>query len=179
MILWSIQHSNQLKEFEETCVLLANKDHVDKDFQSSYDWLVTKMQHIPNLYQVEYPVWAWKNWYPDRAKPDLRKYTRQGKKGENLIRIEFEVDDSEVLVTDFDYWHSVLNYSYIHSTQAEEDEWSDGDWNDPKWKYSDDEIIKSWDNLFNLGDRAMGSNQACVWQIKKEQVRKIDHYKTR
>jgi len=179
MKLWSIQHLHQLEEFKNTQILTCDETYMDEDFKSSYDWIITKMKHIDNPYKANYPIWAWKNWTPENAKPDLRSYSRMSEKGKDLIRIEFEVEDKNILVTDFDYWHSVLNFGYIFPTKESEDDWCDDDWDDPKYKFTDEQIIKSWDNIFNLGERKSGYNQACVWYIHMDQVINITHFKTR
>jgi hypothetical protein len=63
-----------------------------------------------------YPVWAW----PER--PDLRRSALHAR-GEKAVMIECEVPRERVLLSDFMFWHLVLNNHYIALTRAEDDAW--------------------------------------------------------
>lgn len=59
---------------------------------------------------VIFPVWAWYQWEGMRKRPDMRVHGRNwGEKGTPIVLLTIEVPDNLVLLSDFDYWHCVLN----------------------------------------------------------------------
>ena len=54
------------------------------------------------------PRWAWYKYDETKYRPDLR-YSGYLKKGVKGVMIEFEESFENVLLTDFDEWHLVLN----------------------------------------------------------------------
>jgi hypothetical protein len=46
-------------------------------------------------------------------------------KGTRGVRVEFQVDDERVLLSDFDLWHYVLSYWYLPRSEKEGDEFED------------------------------------------------------
>jgi hypothetical protein len=66
------------------------------------------------------PVWAWFQWDGhQRRKPDLRAVRFWHSKGERAVRVECQVQDERVLLSDCDLWHYVLNCWYLPSTMAD------------------------------------------------------------
>lgn len=127
--------------------------------------------------------------------PDLRAsgHLPSGTAG---VRLELEVDPDEVLLSDFDLWHYVLNYWYLPTSA------SDGNRFQrelaavglsfyrsrplPDAKYHD-EIVSSWDRIFALdwSQRGLASPrkrkaiQACMWEIRPEMVRRRREFTAR
>ena len=84
-----------------------------------YAWLVLQMKkRIGSPPEgVTYPVWAWYKWRENRKKPDLRAERWQyGQKGDKFYRLEIEIPDREVLLSDFDEWICVLNEGLLADT---------------------------------------------------------------
>lgn len=87
--------------------------------------------------------------------------------------LAIEVPDNLVLLSDFDYWHCVLN---------------DGDIIfpiDDSAVYSEEEKQKSWENIFDISCSFEGevhphlSTQATMWEIKRKWVKKAEYFVAR
>ena len=61
-------------------------------------------QRLPN-YRGEYPVWIW------IKKPDMR-HSGHFEGGTKCVRLTLEIDPKNVLGSDFDDWHCVLNNTF-------------------------------------------------------------------
>lgn len=148
-----------------------------------------------------YPVWAWYQWQSDKKKkPDLRfgGYLPRGKKG---YRIEFEIEDDKVLLSDFDLFHYVLNYWYIPKNE-EEDNLFDYEMEKNKIEIFDlddfskdsrildelrNKVERSWDLIFHLdwydeyvthikNEKAI---QAAFWELRWDQVVDVKEFISR
>jgi hypothetical protein len=99
---------------------------------------------------VSYPIWAWHTRDWKHKKPDLRNIGL-GNKGEKSVCIEVEVPDNQVVLTDFDVWHFVLNKWYFDDSYSEEE------WEKLHAKYDrlDRDVkekvkIQSWQKVFDI-----------------------------
>lgn len=120
------------------------------------------------------------------GKPDICP-SSYSPKGSEWVRIEFKLDECEVLLSDFDLWHYVLNYWYLPESIDEgeifEKELKRAGYSFyedipiPCQKYHD-LIEKSWDKIFDikweekdltlLNDRK--SIQAIFWELSLDSV---------
>src|SRR5438270_10978789 len=130
--LWTIQHPDQWKLSESRGYIISDEQYIEPSFIIAYDWLVSKMNQLQNPYQAKFPVWAWYRYDDKNRRPDLRS-SGHFQKGEKAILIEFETDTNEILLSDFDEWHMVLNSS--------SDEIKTGYFQDEDVKYYFDNII--------------------------------------
>ena len=185
MRLWTIQPEEVYNLILEKGFYKCDGRKVDKFFKESYIWLSNQMKQKlkkkPN--NVSFPVWAWHTRNFKRKKPDLRS-SEYGTKGEKLVCIEIEVPDDEVLLTDFDAWHFVLNKWYLNTECWDEETfdadnlWLDSLSNEEKTK----EIEKSWQGIYNLDPKetdwcARGKwIQATFWELKKEYIKKVQFF---
>ena len=176
MILWTIQSIKAYKSLCENGVLIAGEDHAifESSWDAAYKWLADQMKiriGVPPE-GVIYPIWAWYQWEGKRKRPDMRSHNVTDTPGKTIVLLTIDVPEDEVLLSDFDLWHFVLTGACI------EDEISDGE-------YSKDEIIESWNKIFNYEDLVCGndstglSTQATMWQVKKEWVKKAEFFKAR
>ena len=140
------------------------------EFENAYLWLAQQMREkIGNPPDgIKFPVWAWhtQNW--KHKKPDLR-YERfhYGNKGEKWACIEIEVPDNQVLLSDFDLWHCVLNDWNVDLTEEEYN-------NAPQ---TEEYRHKTWQRIFDLTPidndwitRGMYI-QATFWQLTKDMIK--------
>jgi len=129
-------------------------------FREAYDWLVSRMEErIPKPTGVTYPVWAWYKVYGETKKPDRRTgMFRNYDKFDSIL--EIEIPDDEVLLTDFDDWHYVIN-DFPYQTDEEYE-------NNPDWEPTIEEKQESWEVVFNTENKKFV--QACVWEIKPENI---------
>lgn len=177
MILWTIQHQCAYENMQKTGVLRADEAHLcDDTFLDAYDWMVSQMKaRIGNPPEgVRFPVWAWYQWEGKRKRLDMRFHGRGwGEKGNPIVLLTVEVPESCVLLSDFDYWHHVLNDWDIIFPDRE------------AAVYSKEEKRKSWENIFDITCTFDGeqhkrlTTQATLWEIKQEWVKKAEHFVSR
>lgn len=100
---------------------------------------------------------------------------------------QFEVESEKALLSDHGYWHMVLNDSYL-SNSTNEAEWElDEEWFDAlSEKEKTEEKTESWERIFNLDTsrnnewhRVGDDIQATVWEVRWEQVRKVQFFTAR
>jgi len=144
------------------------------DFKNAYDWLIAQMdkKNIPHPEGVNYPIWAWhtydwKNEYPDTEELDEHE----------CVCIELDVDDREVLLSDYNDWHYVLNNSYNDKSLSREEYEDEMKWYDNLTSDEKERIkVESWEQIFNLTPintdwRTKARYiQATVWKIRKENI---------
>ncbi|MSS64734.1 DUF3841 domain-containing protein [Velocimicrobium porci] len=177
MILWTIQHRDAYEELVQKGVLRGNPMYIIEEiFKKSYVWMADQMKkRIGNPPAgVLYPVWAWYQWEGKRKRPDMRSHGRGwGEKGTPIVLLTIDVPDNCVLLSDFDYWHVVLNDGEIIFPY------------DESVHYSKEQRQKSWENIFDIscsfdGDKHhILSTQATMWEIKAEWVVKVEHFISR
>jgi hypothetical protein len=177
MILWKIAKPgfwDILKEYRTVyaCPPLCHAHgFLDDYMDDSYQWMIEQMRKRLPQSPHSYPLWAWYQRYSEKKKkPDLRGWDYRGYKG---VRIEFEVDDSQVLLSDFSTWHCILNHCYVGENEEDDDAFykeieaigykSVGDllyYDKPrKWwgpcdpevrEYLRARVYKSWERIFDL-----------------------------
>jgi hypothetical protein len=187
----------------ETGKLVANEEYVfDREFYAPvYDWLYKQMVKrigVPPDDTIRYPVWAWYQRDGKRRKPDMRQ-TAYATKGERIVRLTIEVNDEDVVLSDFDLYHYPLNYWYLPLNEEEgkmADEKYPSIWyqqdlirglllepaNDPMFC---EMLWASWDRIFDLsieddgylfGTMDRKSIQATMWQLNLENVIKVEEF---
>ncbi len=189
MQLWTIQ------PLEVVDILITKQEFIcdsskafgliDNAFTDAYNWLVKEMEKRigPRPTGVEYPIWAWHTRNFKRKRPDLRE-GGYGKRGEEAACIEIDIPDNEVVLTDFDEWHTILNDSYSDDTYTEEDWDAAHDWFDSLSVDKQREVKEvSWQHVFNIDPyksdfRVRGSYiQATFWKLRYNQVRETRQFK--
>jgi hypothetical protein len=116
--LWTIQHEAVLERLERQGYFYADGRRVWWAFREAYLWLRDRYrEHNPNHEGRAALIWAW-----HCPKPDLRSPGHL-EKGAPGVRLEIEVPDEQVLLSDFDGWHFRLNYSYLSESDADDVEW--------------------------------------------------------
>ncbi len=176
MRLWTIQDEevyNTIIESGKYCCDASKSECLeDKQFVKAYDWLVGKMEEklgeAPD--GVKYPVWAW------AYKPDLR--TLRGKSGKRCVRIEFEIDEKEIFITDYFNWHCALNNFPFFDIE------DDDEWEQVYQKYCrleneerELELKKSWESfIYQELPEKIKCAQVTFWELRKSQIKKITFF---
>ena len=186
MILWTIQPEEIWDLLQREGMYRCDPAQIDPDFVDAYDWLVKRMKEKIGLPPegVEYPVWGWYIQNGEHKKPDLRSERWcYGNGGETYACIEIEIPDEDVLLSDFDEWHCVLNRFLVSDTE-EEGEQQDAYYEtlpeDEKRSYME----KNWERIFDISPLENGWTsrgkwvQAVFWELKKDQIRKVRFFKT-
>ena len=126
MRLWTVQPLDIIDIIKKQgyFVCTSEKSENYEDFKDAYDWLIIQMKNrgIKQPKGVELPIWAWHTFNGNHKKLDLR-YGGLGIKGQRQACIEVEVPDNQVLLSDYNNWHFVLNNSWYDNSQNEE-EWN-------------------------------------------------------
>lgn len=176
MKLWTIQTLAAWQYLQQHKILTVQPDFIFEEFRNAYDWMSQQLQkHDPQPNQhISYPIWAWHQWIDQqRAKPDLR-FKAHLPSGTQGVRLLIEIPDQQVLLSDFDLWHCVLNNGYL--TDSFDDKVVD-----------DMEKQDSWQRIFDLDwhaedfsfPRPHKSIQAVFWQLHESQVLDIDYFTAR
>lgn len=179
MRLWSIQPLAVWEKLQKTATLNNNATYAQQDFLPAYRWMTAQMQQRigPAPFKEALPFWAWFQAYGlKKAKPDLRRsgHLPGGRKG---VRLQLEIPAEQVLLSDFELWHYVLNNWYLPISLA------DGELFERKrkkqWITEQKTVIQeSWQRIFDL-DFAVAeisdvyekkSLQATFWELKLENV---------
>ena len=199
MRLWTIQSYEAYEKLINTGILRANKNYIcDENFCYAYKWIIEKMKSnsiiLPE--NVDYPIWGWYQWNGKRKRRDMRQrcYANSGKK---IVQLTIEVDNKDVLLSDFDLFHYVLNYWYLakdedddkafeleyRSLGIEFKDLQNFNIKNRNMKYLRKKIEDSWDHILNLekeddnyiyGKNSDKSIQATFGELKLEQVVKAE-----
>ncbi|MDQ0231374.1 DUF3841 domain-containing protein [Metabacillus malikii] len=131
-IYWTIQSVGKWQKVNKTGFLVGAREYIWPEFLDSYHWMMEQMKvKLPN-YHGEYPVWVWEQ------RPDLRK-SGHLEKGERGVLLKLELDDANVLLSDFQAWHFVIDNAYCNIEGMEDVE-----------GISTEEIQASWQKIFDL-----------------------------
>ena len=193
MYLWSIQEEAVWQEIQKTGIyhcdpyrsemlkpmedeLIGKK--LEPQFEAAYEWLAEQMEKRvgPRPEDVRFPVWAW-YMFDGKRKSDLRKERWMGKGGEHMLCLELEVPDDQVLLSDYEEWHAVLNRWTITDT---EEEWNRyNDFLEKADASTADAFYKeNWERVFDITPfendwkRRGRDIQATFWELKREYVKK-------
>ena len=178
--LYTVQHEGAFEALERDGVLYGKKERIMEGFEPHYNWMVKQMVKrgiVAESAEAEYPVWAWYKY--EGRKPDLRT-GGFAKRGTPLVMLTIRVDPSRVLLSDFDFWHYVLNKWALTKNEAEDELFEDD-------KYFRANRSKTWQRVFDIDDHelteyhygsepAFRSIQAVLWAVKKDDVVAVRHF---
>jgi hypothetical protein len=122
MVIWSILTQQAWHDLQRQGRLRVARRHVMQEFLGPYAWMAKQMERrlrTPKPSKNNMPIWTWYQWEgATRRKPDLRTggYLPKGEQG---VRVECQVIDDRVLLSDFDLWHYVLNYWYLPDSEKD------------------------------------------------------------
>ena len=197
MRLWSIQPRLLWDQLEQEGAISGNPAFVWPEFWHAYDWMMVQMRHRirPSPRPGMLPMWAWARWTGTQTRPDLRSrgHLESGTSG---VRLEFDVDPARVLLSDFELWHYVLGYWYLAANDAEDvyvdaaltakrlDPFRQKLLADDYWHR---QILASWERIFDLQGTTIKrgwppehkSIQAVLWEIRREDVRRVQFFVAR
>lgn len=119
MIVYTIQHIKVLEKIQKQGKVFADKRFIcDSSFKAAYQWYLTEAKINCPQWENDRPFWVWVK------RPNLRywKYFKdpRRKEREELALIELEVPDSLILLSDFMFWHFVLNKIYLSYSEQDE-----------------------------------------------------------
>lgn len=195
MKLWTIQTLDAWQMLQQQGCLRAELRFVDQDRHIPYQWMVEQArQRIgPEPVGCQALIWAWYQWQDQqRRQPDLRFRAHLPKQAAG-VRLEIEVDDAQVLLSDFGRWQHVLNYWYLPESEADDAAFAAELGRRGLSVYQTkplpnpvyhERICRSWLRIFDLDwsdeyiarPRAQKSIQAVFWELHMDQVRHVQHF---
>ncbi len=187
MRLWTVQSYNVYEVLRNTGIYRCNSSLSslleENEFVNAYKWISKKMKdHIGNPPDnVTFPVWAWYKVDGQHRRPDMRTFGMRV--FEKSVLMEIEIPENQVLLSDFDYWHLVLNDTLYYKASSMEnisnEEW-DAETDKEDAYYSTLSLEekqaykeKSWEKIFSIDTAHSDFVQATFWELKKEQIKKI------
>lgn len=184
MILWTIQPLSLYEKLLKQGILHCDPEQDgfwgldSKEFRTAYNWLVEQMKFRVGSppKDVQYPFWAWALIDGVSKMPDLRRTEFNNYVGESVV-LELEIPDADVLLSDEENWHYVLNNWYLHDVNSEEDKWEETDaWFDSLPPDNKDAVRrKTWERIFDKDDADNDWKfvQASFWELRAEQIKSV------
>lgn len=151
-----------------------------------YQWLSEQMRKRvgPPPDGVAFPVWAWHTMSWKHKRPDMRRTEFRFEK-RPFVLMEIEISDNDVLLSDEELWHFVLNNCYLSDADNETElykDWERFDLLSEEEKKQEKE--SSWKRIFavspptdNEWNKVGRYIQATFWELRKEQIIKVWHYR--
>ena len=194
MKLWTIQTDSVWKQLLKVGTISGSAKYVDPTWLNAYKWLIQQMElTIGKKNEMffknaeVFPIWAWYQWADEKhKKPDLRSpgHLNRAEKG---VRIECEIPDSDVLLSDFHLWHYVLNYWYLNLNEQEAEAFERDLAKQNLSFYTmkplpnlnfHHQIVESWQQIFTITtDSTM--IQATFWELPLSAVKNVKPFKAK
>lgn len=133
-IYYTIQRKEAWERAKEEGYLFGQERYIIEDFVAPYQWMITQMNKRMD-YDGTYPVWVW------LEEPDLQQQAHL-LKGEDGVCLTLNIPDEQVLISNFDGWHCVLNDWFCPFTETEDEAYDKGHANLTK--------EESWERIFDL-----------------------------
>ncbi|MCA9664276.1 MAG: DUF3841 domain-containing protein [Myxococcales bacterium] len=174
MRLWTIQARQAWERVHASPYLerAGARPAIDPAHRAAYGWMREQMQQRIGASSAReaWPIWAWADYGAGGARPDLRAsgHLPRGCPG---VRVAFEIDERDVLLSDFEAWHFVLNGAYLPHDDADLARFEAraralgaASW-DLLSSPLRDEVQRSWQRIFDLVPRARRATQATLWRV--------------
>lgn len=156
MRLWSIQPESLYEKLKIEKILHCDPSQsvliTECGFGPAYDWLAEQMtlRVGPPPSGVKYPLWAWHTLNWKHRKPDLRRKEFHGYRG-NQVCLEMEMPDKDVVLSNEDMWHIVLNDGFYGDCSSEQEYKIEDKWFDSLPPQEQLRVKrKSWEKIFDV-----------------------------
>ena len=174
-------------------VLRGDGRRVPAYYRYAYRWMADQMRLRLPPHRARFPLWGWYRWQGlKQHRPDLRASAHLAK-GQAGVRIEVDLPEDSVLLSDFNGWHCVLNRCFLPMDEQEDDSFSREleqagvEWVWPYPEPFDSRVVSSWQRIFDLeagapecwGPPSERSIQATFWQLTTSQIRHADIFRAR
>lgn len=177
MRVWTFQPIGTCSKILSGESYITDESLIDSSFATAYNWLSAQMENKIGTKPkgVDYPIWAWYTYDGVNKKPDRRRMLFSCYK--NCELLELEIPDSDVVLSDYDSWHYVLNDMWFDDSHNEA-EWEElHNWYDSLPNNEQQKLkIASWQKVFdtsivNTAWMKQGLDvQATFWEIKPEHL---------
>lgn len=193
MRLWTILTEPAWQSLNDRGYLICDDEALGEElYLTAYQWMMQQMYERlgPPDPAARLPLWAWYQYSGRRKKPIARKH--QLPKRQRGYRVECDVPEEQVLLSDFMLWHQVLNNWYL-PTDLADDEAFDREFDGISESQPDRigrrqrAIEASWQRIFDLdwyseyicSPRNQQAIQACFWRLEMSQVKRSDAFTSR
>lgn len=133
---WTIQHLDAWHHALKVGYIEGDSKHIAfEDFDASYQWMKEQMKKEIADYRNEQPVWLW------LKKPDMR-HSGHHTPGTKIVRLTLQLNEEDVLVSDFEKWHCILNNEFCSDSEIEDEKFRNGELSISKQE--------SWERIFEL-----------------------------
>jgi hypothetical protein len=179
MRLYTRQSALAWELLQKRGVLRCDGRRVDPFFRPAYRWMREEMlaRLGPPPAPVLYPIWAWYRY-------DDKRRCNPASAADNPVLLQIEIPDDQVLLSNFDSWHCVLNGFYFARTEREERRFErsyEAAGLTPQNVQTDPDfgraIRESWRLIFQPRLRTIHTSspfciQATFWELRLDQVRR-------
>ena len=198
MQLWTIQPLVVWQTLERAGVFHSDPAQSEhrSDYPEAYDWITRRLtQHAGSPPPgCTTPIWAWCQWRGEaRRKPDLR-WWRQWMEQGDWVRIELEIPEAEVLLSDFDLWHYCMGYWCLGQNEEERERFEAESAEHGLSFYAQKplpdahyhaQMEQSWERIFDLHTVDEVSAfphtakwiQAVFWELRRDRVCAVTHFR--
>lgn len=114
-IYYTIHTRRTWKKFQKQGYIAGEKAYAS--FPMQYEWMMSEMKKRLPRYQGEFPVWLW------TEIPPLYRFEQTNVRRKKFVLIAVEVEEEDVLFSDFDAWHIPLNHQTFQEGQTECLDW--------------------------------------------------------
>jgi len=188
MRLWTIQPLSLYKQLQTKGILHCDgslSEHLQSEaFVNAYSWLAEQMENriSPSPSGVKFPFWAWHTLNWGHKRPDLRCMEFRSY-AEPMVCLELDLPDHEVLLSDEENWHIVLNNGFYSNADNEADDENEWEWlHSLSLEKQEVEKRKSWERVFDVEPLNSGWNirgrfvQATFWELRLSDVVSVRHF---
>lgn len=178
--IWTRQDKKVLEDLKKNGRYIVKREYIEdkledcaKYYFEVYAWYTHEASKIvPKPEDVKYPVWV-------SITSDFML-----QKTPDTVILELLVDKDLVIVMDSEKWDRIVNLWYVPLNKKDEDEYDKRLTNYGISNYSNayisnfyphlkNEIIKSWNRLFDNSYLLSDLRQGTIWEVKKEWVQKV------
>jgi hypothetical protein len=193
MRIWTIQPVEVYETLKSKRMLWVDGRQCDRNWPHAYRWMIDQMRRRLPPSRARFPWWGWYRWHGvRRSKPDLRAWEYLPA-GQRSVRIELDLEDREVLLSDYDGWHYALNDWFLSFDEAEDDRFDEEkrrlgyQFGTPYPEPLRAQVLTSWERIFDLtggnpewyGQVSERSIQATFWELRLRDVTDVTLFTAR
>ena len=189
MILYTLQPTAVVDLMKKNgrfiCDINKSEYANDEKFINAYNWLIEQMKtKIGCPKNSKYPIWAW--YKLDASQENMIEKIKHffgcSPISESSAIIELEIPDEDVVLTDYNLWHDVLNDRWINPGENEK-QWDElYDWfHTLPYDVREELKLRSWQEVFDTNYYSsdwivVGRDvQATFWELRYEYVKNITY----
>ena len=121
MKLVTIQTKKAYDQLLKNGYLVASAEYINKPkYGVPYQYITEHMQNISNIYNAEFPLWAWVKYGGFSCPPKNKLLGFFPNDSNEIVKITFEKKVEDVLVTDYIKYHFLLTNEYLPKSKEDQ-----------------------------------------------------------